>query len=426
MRPQSTGYSHTNTRVLQSRDTNSLKRPQSKVVSPFPKEEPKRVKIGKVSKSFNEKYDHCMAEHVTADASHTILRVCNQNTDKSVEEALDLIKKFAECLKSAQAYCKSQSVQWNMNEEQLVGLMNSAFGPESWSGDWIIGSDTSEMVVGYNSCMDFATLRVQFTGEYGDLACNGIGFSDVHSKNIANKQSKELSKSTAKTRAIKNAIWQLERLKSATLNKTGVCELYVSNVSMASAIQNPIDNITYYFRESVTNSIDLVQRDVANPAKEILIGRYHIGPKSIKTIAILENSLPFSPLAAKSGWGHSWSNSVISGDHWTEKVIHLYEVIGLEPQTHERDGDRPFRYYASHAEKQLIALIVQQLALGRTGVKETLNCETLHILVSSKVCDDCKKFTNAIVIHFGFPIELHQFRRDRCGCPLARINKDVN
>jgi hypothetical protein len=94
----------------------------------------------------------------------------------------------------------------------------------------------------------------------------------------------------------------------------------------------------------------------------------------------------------------------------------LFKVIGLEPRTHKYDGDKLFGYYASHAEKQLIAYMVQQLEGSDTCVKETLRCQTLHILVSSKVCNDCKRFTNAIITHFGFRIELHHVTKGQESC----------
>jgi hypothetical protein len=44
------------THVLQTHDMNSLKRTQSEIVSPFPREELKRVKIGEVAKNHDEEH----------------------------------------------------------------------------------------------------------------------------------------------------------------------------------------------------------------------------------------------------------------------------------------------------------------------------------------------------------------------------------
>jgi hypothetical protein len=442
MGPESARHDWGSTRVLQTRDTNSLKRPQSKLVSPSPREELKRVKIGELAKNHDEEHDYCMAENMTTETSGTVIEVRSQNTlkyyaDKSTEEILSLTEKFAKFSKSVQTSCRYcdfmssrterlQSPQWNMNERQLIYLVNSAFGSASWSGEWAIDSDTSKVEVGYNSYMVIAAFRVQFAEKYGGLSCDGMGFSDVYSRNTEDKSSMEVSKNKARARAIKNALWKLGRLTSVALDRIRADKLYESNVSVVSATQNPTEEISYYFHESATNWIYLLQRDVASPAKEILVRRYHMGPK---TIAVLLDSLPFSPLVAKSGWGHSWFESVISGSYWTERVINLYKVVGLEPRTHKYDGSKPFGYYASHAEKQLIAYIVQQLEVSGTRVKETLRCQTLHILVSSEVCDDCKRFTNAVITHFGFAIELHhvtkKHRQESC-CTNSTVTMTKN
>jgi hypothetical protein len=94
-----------------------------------------------------------------------------------------------------------------MNEGQLTYLVNSVFGSNGWSGEWPIDSDASKVKVGYNLYMSIAAFRVQFLEKYGELACDGIGFSDVYCRNTKDKSSREASKNQARVRAIKNALW---------------------------------------------------------------------------------------------------------------------------------------------------------------------------------------------------------------------------
>lgn len=62
-----------------------------------------------------------------------------------------------------------------------------------------------------------------------------------------------------------------------------------------------------------------------------------------------------------SGWSHAECFSIrVSGHDWTEKVLRLARVVGYKLQSHSFDRGVRGQYYASHAEKQLIAYFVDR------------------------------------------------------------------
>ncbi|KAL9617356.1 MAG: hypothetical protein Q9160_007844 [Pyrenula sp. 1 TL-2023] len=196
----------------------------------------------------------------------------------------------------------------------------------------------------------------------------------------------------------------------------------------------------YVFRESSPGTIELL-----GP-----IAEYRL-PYLGETIARLERGNSYHPIAAMSGYTHNEGNGVLSGIHWTSMAQDLAKAAGHALKIEEAyDRGIPGNFYACHAEKQLMAYLVNkhvfleseikprevrrvkavQRYVDDNGLERTLKLETedeeipagqLHdlaavmppvmlkkatILVSSAPCPDCTEFKNLLNRKLGLDISL--------------------
>ncbi|KAH0423709.1 hypothetical protein CcaCcLH18_12005 [Colletotrichum camelliae] len=91
-----------------------------------------------------------------------------------------------------------------------------------------------------------------------------------------------------------------------------------------------------------------------------LISNFDI-PNKWKTVAVLYRGSQLPTVAAMSGWAHEEDSDVhVGGREWTMEVCQLCDFIGYPLAPHQRDRGQPGRYYACHAEKQLVAFFVNK------------------------------------------------------------------
>lgn len=75
-----------------------------------------------------------------------------------------------------------------------------------------------------------------------------------------------------------------------------------------------------------------------------------------KTVASLERPRGFPPMAAISGWSHAGTQVTVSGREWTDEVMRISSTVGHRLEEDEyRDQGIEGQYFATHAEKQLVA-----------------------------------------------------------------------
>ncbi|PON27343.1 hypothetical protein TGAM01_v203724 [Trichoderma gamsii] len=164
-------------------------------------------------------------------------------------------------------------------------------------------------------------------------------------------------------------------------------------------------------------------------------------PSRYKTIGILfrgdfNGTSAFPPVAAMSGFSHEQSSDLnvqIAGRKWTDEVFYLCQITGHGLPRHEYDRGKPGRFYACHAEKQLIAYLVSRhvfLPCGADGedfgmsrlslddedlqikVRELADIEPPQrlrnavILVSRRMCSDCCAFVDVVNKALGLNIEV--------------------
>ena len=94
----------------------------------------------------------------------------------------------------------------------------------------------------------------------------------------------------------------------------------------------------------------------------ILVIHFDI-PKKWKTIGVLYRGHQLYSVAAMSGWAYREDPGVniqIAGRSWTAEVRRLCEIIGYDLVPDNYDQGKPGRYYACHAEKQLITFFVSK------------------------------------------------------------------
>jgi hypothetical protein len=125
--------------------------------------------------------------------------------------------------------------------------------------------------------------------------------------------------------------------------------------------------------------------------------------------------------AAISGWENGNQNgNIIANYAWTLEVEKICQIVNHTLTSQPRcDYGFPGRYYACHAEKQLIAYYLYEYTLDKSQV----GIETPHsypygkitpaaprgalIVVSREVCDDCKLFIEKVKKHFKIPDHFH-------------------
>lgn len=123
----------------------------------------------------------------------------------------------------------------------------------------------------------------------------------------------------------------------------------------------------------------------------------------------------FPPVDAMSGWNHGDGNEqvAISGKDWTPNVMKLANCLNYAlPTGGDMDRGIRGRYYASHAEKQLIAYFVSKYAVldqDHWCLKEAIPpvmIKIAHIIVSRGVCHDCKNFVAFINRKLSLSLEV--------------------
>ncbi|KAI1125305.1 hypothetical protein F5Y10DRAFT_284362 [Nemania abortiva] len=92
--------------------------------------------------------------------------------------------------------------------------------------------------------------------------------------------------------------------------------------------------------------------------------RSHAVPYLAKTAAVLDRGEQFSRISATSGWGvGALPQNHENSPSWIDQVYYIASVIAHEfqdPPNPSYDQGKPGQYYASHAEKKLIAYFIDR------------------------------------------------------------------
>jgi hypothetical protein len=133
-----------------------------------------------------------------------------------------------------------------------------------------------------------------------------------------------------------------------------------------------------------------------------------------KTIASLQRPSGFASIAAMSGWSHGQTKVTVSGKEWTAEVMKISSTVGHQLQKEgRRDQGKEGQYFASHAEKQLIAYFISKHVLIETEDDELLQSarppvllKQATILVSRPPCGDCFQFIETVNTALGLMISV--------------------
>ncbi|TGO28152.1 hypothetical protein BPAE_0031g00170 [Botrytis paeoniae] len=124
---------------------------------------------------------------------------------------------------------------------------------------------------------------------------------------------------------------------------------------------------------------------------------------------------------AASGWDQPFpKNDIISNLTWTSQVEELCRIINHKlPHRQDLDYGFPGRYHACHAEKQLIAWYLYENTFAGYQVNMKLPYNLSYreikasaprgalIVVSRKICKDCKEFIEKVKKHFEISDHFH-------------------
>jgi hypothetical protein len=142
------------------------------------------------------------------------------------------------------------------------------------------------------------------------------------------------------------------------------------------------------------------------------IAEFHV-PNTQKTIASLQRPPPFPAVAAMSGWNHDETDVTVSGKQWTDEVMRIALIVGHElPREGLRDQGRTGKYYATHAEKQLVAYFIDKHILMEEDdsalreVEPPVEMKRAVVLVSRPPCGDCICFIRTVNRALGLNIEV--------------------
>ena len=105
-------------------------------------------------------------------------------------------------------------------------------------------------------------------------------------------------------------------------------------------------------------------------------------PNKWKTIGVLYRGSQLPLVGAMSGWGYQDLHKVniqISGKKWTNDVKRLCRIVGHYLPPHLDDQGEPGRYYACHAEKQLIAYFVHKHLFLGDELKKDIDLAKLNL-----------------------------------------------
>ena len=132
-------------------------------------------------------------------------------------------------------------------------------------------------------------------------------------------------------------------------------------------------------------------------------------PNMGKTIARLERGQDYPVLGAMRGWGTMGrSHLVLDGLQWTTEVFRICGVLDYHLPSHTLDQGHTGAYFATHAEKQLIAYFISKHTflpyesygpqLGELfKIRPNGLLRTATILISNKeICSDCRNFKEKV------------------------------
>ncbi|KAF7866926.1 hypothetical protein EAF04_005767 [Stromatinia cepivora] len=197
-----------------------------------------------------------------------------------------------------------------------------------------------------------------------------------------------------------------------TLEKTGLKPSLDMNYSKSS---NPDQSRWFRYHQNATGHyVELCQlvpqvvQSYAVPREKAAIARLSLNG--------------FHRCTAVSGWNNPYpKDDIISNNFWTLQVEEICKIINhsLPDWSEKFDNGFPGRYHACHAEKQLIAWYLYE----NTFAKYQVNIESPYalpyrkikysaprgalIVVSRKICEDCKIFIEKVKKHFGIPDHFH-------------------
>jgi hypothetical protein len=157
-------------------------------------------------------------------------------------------------------------------------------------------------------------------------------------------------------------------------------------------------------------------------------------PDPYKTVARLDRGMLFPVVSAASGWRTDFAvEHVLDNRLWRDRALELCQLIGYALPEHDRDEPtRPGSYYASHAEKKLVAYYISQHVILSSALVEGVDANKLgewmqqdlelqhlvtlcsemprvraSIRVSRAICSDCELFISHIraVLGVSFTVE---------------------
>ncbi|KAH6956206.1 hypothetical protein DER45DRAFT_614173 [Fusarium avenaceum] len=133
--------------------------------------------------------------------------------------------------------------------------------------------------------------------------------------------------------------------------------LHDSNEDKQKVYTRPIPSSqlnTYSFHKSPTDNTIIL----SGPIQSYSVSR------TTKTAAMLDRGNQFARVPATSGWRRdALPKNRAMGRNWDEQVDYIARIVGhtfLPTMSREFDRGRPGKYYASHAEKKLIAYFLDK------------------------------------------------------------------
>jgi hypothetical protein len=136
-----------------------------------------------------------------------------------------------------------------------------------------------------------------------------------------------------------------------------------------------------------------------------------------KALAVLLHPLDEFLMAAQSGWRHNYyfrtfvegtedgGGTLLSGHCWTDMVMRLSNIVQHKlPEAYYDDHERPGSFYASHAEKQIIAFAVYRYIKSPTPRAPRMT--EMEILVNKEPCHDCERFVIATCNTYNLKIKI--------------------
>jgi hypothetical protein len=149
----------------------------------------------------------------------------------------------------------------------------------------------------------------------------------------------------------------------------------------------------YSFKKTDRGTIELIAP----------IAEFHV-PNEWKTVASLQRPSNYPSIAAMSGWSHGETKVTVSGREWTDEVMRISMTVSHQLRIEERrDQGIEGQFFASHAEKQLIAYFISKHVLIEPEGEELLQrakppvlLKQATILVSRPPCGDCLRFIEAV------------------------------